>query len=199
MRRYAATLTIILISTVVAMAVLGARSEQGAPPPLGYFGTVFIQGQPASEGLLLVGCVDGCTTGWEGNEELREAVRTHADGSYSALIVGPPNDSFFGKDITFWITNEAGRIQAGEVVPYQLAPNLTRTLNLTFDEPLPILPTPTPTSPPTVTPTPTSTPILPIPGDSGVPLLGRVAVIAGIVALVLGGAIFIVSRRRRAF
>ena len=199
MRRYAATLTMILMSTVVAMAVLGARSEQGAPPPLGYFGTVFLQGQPAPEGLLLVACVMNCNTGWEGSEEFGEAVRTRADGGYSALIVGPPNDSFIGEDITFWIVNESGRIQADEVISFVPSLPLARTLNLTFSDPLPVPPTPTPTSTPTITPTPTVTPVLPIPGDSGVPMLGRIALITGVVALVVGGAIFIVARRRRAF
>ena len=132
----------VFLTAIVAVGVsvglaLAVQNTQGVSPPLSYIGHVSIQGQTALERLLVLACVGGCDVGWESREDLGQSVRTRADGDYSSLVVGPPNDSFIGEDITFWIENEFGRIQANEVVPFDPVPPLVRTLNLNFPDPLP--------------------------------------------------------------
>ena len=185
---------------IVALSILGAALRQDVPPfPVAYSGDILIQGEPAPEGLLVLACVAGCDAGWEGSEEDEQAVRTRADGSYAGVIVGPPDESFVGEEITFWIVTDFGdRIKAVESVEYDADLPLSREgFDLTFDDPLPEPPTATP--PPTATSTvaPTATLVLPIPGDAGVPGLFRWALIAGAAALAVGGVTFFWFHRRR--
>ena len=157
MRRCIVTIPVILL---FMYATMGALMGQGRPNPVGYHGTVTIQGSPAPEGMLVVACVGGCEDGWEATKtgDAAQAVRTLAGGGYKALIVGPPDDSFVGGDITFWIVNEYGRIQATETASFDPGGKLYVQLNLTFDDAAPE-PDPTPTPEPTATPIPTAAPI----------------------------------------
>lgn len=135
-------------------------------------------------------CVQNCGV-WES-----DPIEIQPEGEYRVLVVGGP-EALLGQRITFWIVNDFGRIQARETAVFEEPANadaLTQTLNLSFDDPLPSAP-PTPT----ITPTPQPTPVPPIPGDPSVSNLSRIALIAGIVAVVVGGVLLFVVRRRRAF
>ena len=190
MRRGAATLVAVLSSLIVALPLLGAAPHQERPPfPVIYGGSVFVQGAPAPAGLSVVGCVIDCS------RYKSDPVLTDETGKYRTLVVGPPNETFQNEEITFWIENEFGAIQAAETGTFDpTIVSLTRTLNLRFGEEVP---TPPPSTP-TVTPTPTATPVLPIPGDSSVRSLPRMALIVGVAALLAGGMILLLFRRRRA-
>jgi len=201
LRRHAVTILTAVACLMVALSVFGAVPRQEVPPfAVVYSGSVTIEGEPAPEGLLIMACVAGCDTGWETSEEEGQAVKTSAESTYF-VIIGPPDVSFLDEEITFWIVTDFGeRIKAVETEIYD--PNnpnkdISRTLDLTFDEPLPVAPTATP--PPTVTSTvaPTATLVLPIPGDAGVPALFRWAMIAGAAALAVGGVTFFWFHRRR--
>ena len=198
MRRGVATLVAVLSSFIVALPLLGAVPQQERPPasPITYKGDVLVQGAPAPAVLTLVACVIDCVS------YQSEPVLTRDDGSYFALVVGPPNDTFLDQQITFWIVTEpGGRIRATETAVYEAITSpsdLTPILNLRFDDPVPTPPPATPTPIPTATPTPTATPVLPIPGDPSVRNLPRTALILGIAALLAGGMILLLVRRRRA-
>ena len=199
MQQRTVTILTVVACLVVTLSVLGAAARQGVPPfPVAYSGSISIEGEPATGDLLVLACVAGCVTGWEGSEELGQAVRTNSDGTYAGVIVGPPDESFVGEEITFWIETDFGeRIKAVQTVDYDAELPLSRILDLDFDDPLPEAPTPT--LPPTATtaPEPTATLVLPIPGDGGVPTLFRWALIAGAAALAVGGVTFFWFHRRR--
>ena len=189
MRRSPATIVAVLSSLVVAMLVLGAApSQQDRPPfPITYKGNVSIQGQPAPAGLSVLACVISCS-GYES-----DPVLTDAPGRYQVLVVGPPDVSYLDAEITFWIVANSDRIQAQETSVFEAVvdpSDLTPTLNLTFNQEVPTRP-PDP-------PTPTATPVLPIPGDSSVRSLPRTALILGMAALLAGGVLLMLLRRRRA-
>ena len=197
MGRSTATIAAVLSSLVVALLVLGAGPlQQDRPPfPITYKGNVTIQGQPAPAGLPVLACVISCVA-YES-----DTVLTDATGRYQVLVVGPPDVSFLEDEITFWIVNASGRIQAQETSVFVAVVNpsdLTPTLNLTFNQGVPTPPPEPPTPTPTVTPTPTATPVLPIPGDSAVRSLPRTALIIGMAALLAGGMLLMLLRRRRA-
>ena len=193
MGRIGLTLVAVLACLATAMLTLGAAPRQFPPPPLIYSGTITIQEAPAPAGLTLVACVISCES-YESSES--ESVVTEAGGAYRVLLVGPPSSDFEGRPISFWIVNAHGRIQAEQAATFNPSRVLTRTLDLTFTEPLPEAP-PTPT--PTMTPTPSATTGLPIPGDPAVPQLSRLAVILGGAALAAGVGLLLVLRRRSAF
>ena len=186
-----------VVSCAISVVLAGVVAAQ--TPLVDIFkGQVFLDGQPTPEGLQLMTCVGGCDPpGYEGLQR----VTTRADSSYMTLAANPPNSSFSGRQITFWIVNEFGRIQAAETDTFSL--NLRRpTVDLHFQGPLPTPPpTPTPTPPPpTPTPTPTPTPFppaaLPIPGDPLVPQLAKVVLYGSIAVLVVGGVGLYWARRR---
>ena len=121
----------------------------------------------------------------------------------NTLIISPPEDSFIGKRITFHATRGFGDVQADETaifvqVNLTTSAGLNNVLDLKFPEAPPAAPVPTPTPTPTVTPTPLPTPVLPIPGDPSVTQIPRIALIAGMIALVAGGSILFLVRRRNA-
>ena len=193
MRPNVAILTVVLTSIVTGTLALGAVSQQGVPAfPIVYGGKVSIQGAAAPDGLSLVACVAGCDAGWES-----KAAKT-LEGRYVALKVEAP-ESLVKEETTFWLVNEFGRIKAKQTANYEPSLEVSRTLDLEFDEPMPTPPPPTPTPTPTVTPTPLPTPGLPIPGDPSAPRLANGAIIAGIAALLVGGAVLLLARRRREF
>ena len=147
--------------TVFALSVLGvfgsgqtAYAAGGIPPwPVIYSGSVTLGGSPAPDGLWIVGRMDGYTS-------VPLEIR---DGRMSGLAVGAPDQTFFGKTITFELRKdpavEEGATVADETdifAKYPL-PTLKKDFNLTFaDFPTP---TPLPTATPTVTPIPTATPV----------------------------------------
>jgi hypothetical protein len=190
MRRNPLTLVALLTTVAVTLVILGAAPRQGVPLPLTYSGTVTIQGRPAEAGLSLVGCVQEC------QRYESQPATTRGGGSYRGLVVGPPDDSFLDKQITFWIVTESGRIRAAETATYKVPSDpagLTPRLNLTFTEAVPAPAQATPT------PTPLPTPVLPIPGDPSVSRIPALALLAGVAALVAAGTIlFVIGRRRRA-
>lgn len=159
---------------LLIFASLGAQLGQGAPPgpPLAYFGTVTMSDGSDPAGYNLVACVNGCEIaegGWP-----NPPVEIRADGSYSALVVWAPDASFNNRPVTFWIVNEGGRIQATESVSYRPVLPLRRDQDLTFDDPLPVAPEPTPTliplpPEPTAAPIPTATPLPVLPTPTPVP------------------------------
>ena len=184
MRRTPITLTLLLATAVVALLTLGAG--QAIPPfPLTYSGNLTVQGNPAPAGLSLVACVDGC-------DKYESGIMTGAGGSYRGLVVGPPDEDFVNKQVTFWLVTDEGRIQADQTPTY--APSLadlTPQLDLTFAGALPQPPaTPTPTPPP-------PTPVLPIPGDPTVTQLPWLVLAAGVAALMVGASALVVANRRR--
>ena len=188
----------VLLCIIVGFAILAAvpEQDQGPPPfPMIFSGTVSIQGEEAPEGLALVACVQDCAS-----YETVEVI-TRPGGKYSILIIGPPNAAYLEKEISFWIVTEHGRIRATQTATYRpTIENLTPRLDLDFTDPVPVPPEPTPTPTPPPTPTPLPTPVLPIPGDTAVPDLSLIVLLAGIVILVAGGAVlFLVRHRRRAF
>ena len=170
-----ATLAFPLVILLV-FAALGAQLGQGAPPgpPVGYYGTITMTDGSDPAGYNLVACVNGCdasAAGWES-----QPVEIRPDGSYIALIVGPPDGSFSGRPITFWIVNLGGRIQATESVNLNSSPPLFREQNLTFMDALPVAPVPTPVPPtpvpatPVPTSEPTSVPPTPVPTPEPTPV-----------------------------
>ena len=189
MRRTPLALTLLLATVAATLFTVGATLAQGVPLPLVYSGDVTVQGEAARGGLSLVACVDGCESYDSGPIKMR------VDGSYKGLVVGPPNDTFLRKQITFWIVTDFGRIQATETPAYNIPRDpsgLTPRLDLTFTDPLPLPPPATPT------PTPLPTPVLPIPGDPAVTQIPVLAVVLGIAALGAGASILFVVGRRRA-
>ena len=116
---------------------------QPSTPPVVYFGSVTVNGQPAPDGLVIVARIEDYES---------EGVVT-SNGSYARLAVSPSSSAYLFKDTTFHIP--AFGVQAFETVLFLGGP-AERPLDLTF----PALPDPTPTPEPTATPTavPTATP-----------------------------------------
>ena len=202
MRRGVFILLAIAANLIVLSVALAAAPEQGLsqpPGPIFYRGEIFVMDEPGEADLTLVACIDGCESeaGWQSAPAI-----IPEPGRYVSLSVGPPEHSFVGKQITFHLITEFGITQADETAIYNPArtpDDITQTLNLHFGEAPPKEATPTPKPTPTITPIPTSTPVLPIPGDSSVPRLSRIALIVGIIAVVVGALVLFAARRRRAF
>ena len=193
MRWKITSLAIILALSVGALTTLGAGPKQdGVPPqpfrPDLFSGQVSIQGVPAAAGTVLVGCVDDCDTVFES-----DPVQVGEGGSYRDLLVNPTDRELVGRTVIFYLVNEFGRVRTAETKRFEGGFNLY-ILNLTFNEPLP-------TSPPTPTPIPTAMPLppaaLPIPGDTTVTTLPRLALISGAAALLGGIFLLLLARRRR--
>ena len=152
---------ILIFVTVFTLACFGfvnatqsVHAAGGIPPwPVIYSGAVTLGGAPAPDGLWIVGRMDGYTS----------VPLEIKDGRMSGLAVGAPDQTYFGKTITFELRRdpavEEGATVADETdmfAKYPL-PTLKKDFNLTFaDFPTP---TPLPTATPTVTPVPTATPV----------------------------------------
>ena len=190
------------------MALLGAGPRQGELPPFpnNYGGKVFIGGEPAPDGVEIFARLDSyqSNVAREGIASGQRPMVLVEGGEYTLLKLQPPSTSAFGKTITFHGTLGFGDVQAEETaifIPVDIGGDqhgLFNALDLHFSEPPPAPPTPTP--PPTATPIPTPlpTPVLPIPGDPSVSQLSRLALVAGVAALVAGGLVLYVARRRSA-
>ena len=132
----------VIILAVLAIGAGMAWAEEAMPPfPTIYSGTVFVAGQPYGAGLNITASILDWTTS--------EADVTN-DNSLYELAVAPPNSSYAGQTIYFYVngvqaseTDTQHYVKSGEVTNFNL--HVTA------------LPTPTPT--PTMTPTPTAIPI----------------------------------------
>ena len=193
----------LLAAYMVALGALlgaGPRQEGDIPPfPNNFEGRVFINGQPAPDGMEVFARLDGYQSN-VARPDIAPGDRPIAlveNGAYENLKVQPPNTSFLGRTIIFYATFGRGEVQAQETAVFvranpQTLEGLFNVLDLNFAE-APAQATPTP-----VPPTPTSTPGLPITGDPSVQQLSRTAVLAGIGALAVGAAMLFLIRRRNA-
>ena len=184
MRRMSQTIAFIALITLTALALVGATPRQSGVPPLPYnadifSGAIYLDGVPAPEGLQMVACVSTC------DEFQTQPVLTGPGGSYSVLAIHPENRSLRGAQITFHIVNQHGRIQAQEHVYFEGGFN-SEILDLNFTGPLPA---PTPTPGPPVPPT------LPAVGDPILPLLPKLVMGGGVLALVGGVAVWVFRPR----
>ena len=187
------------------VALLGAGPEQQDSPPEPpniYSGAVTIAGNAAPDGVEIFARVGSyqSNVAREGFDE-RPMVLVK-NGEYKQLVVQPAGGDFFNQTLTFHATIGGGDVQAQETATFRQGLQIVSDFNLTFSQapgepPTPVPPTPTPAA--TATATPLPTPGLPISGDPSVPNLSRVALIAGIVAVVAGGTIILLMRRRRVF
>ena len=175
-----------------ALGSLAAVPTQGERPPQPFFqdffsGTVYLQGSPAPTGTQLIACIVDCVTGFES-----QAIRIGPGGKYDRLEVNPSDEALIGRTVTFYLTNQFGRIKATETTSFVGVFDFY-TLVLNFNQPLPV-PTPTPT----VTPFPTVTPTasLPIPGDPALTAIPRLALIIGAVTLAGGTGLILLARRK---
>ena len=184
MRRISQTIGLIALITLTALALVGATPRQSGVPPLPYnadifSGAIYLDGVPAPEGLQMVACVSTC------DEFQTQTVLTGPGGSYSVLAIHPENRSLRGAQITFHIVNQHGRIQAQEHVYFEGGFN-SEVLDLNFTGPLPApAPTPAPPVPPT----------LPAVGDPILPLLPKLVMGGGVLALVGGVAVWVFRPR----
>ena len=193
----------LLAAYIVALgALLGAGVRQGLPPgpPNIFSGQVFIAGQPAPDGVEIFARVDGyqsnvARAGFDPEDRPIVLVK---GGKYPQLVVQPPDESFISKTVTFHATLGFGDVQADETAKMLGGLQVIANFDLHFAVAPAGAPAPTPTVTPTITPTPLPTPVLPIPGDPSVPHLSRIALMAGVAAVVAGGAILFLLRRRNA-
>ena len=151
----------LFLLTALAVSVFGILSNVqtvaaagGIPPwPVIYSGTVTLGGAPAPDGLWVVGRMDDYTS----------VPLEVKDGRMSGLAVGAPDQSYFGKTITFELRNQPNEPEGAtmadqtDIFAKYALPTLKKDFDLTF--PLFPTPTPLPTATPTMTPLPTATPI----------------------------------------
>ena len=221
MRPLAAATAILALLALAAMMALPAQAQEGRPPqPLlqDYFqGTVTVQGSPAPTGTQMVACVELCANFQSAK------VSIGANGSYSGLEVNPTNSALIGGDVSFYILNQHGSIQADQTGSFAGVYN-TYTLDLTFSNPIPdgstptpeptatpeppATPTPQPTATPvplptvapepepTAVPEPTPTPILPVTGDPNIAGIPPLAILGGATLAVLGIFILYLAAQR---
>ena len=177
---------------VILLTMVAAVPAQDERPPQPFFqeffsGEVTLQGVPAPAGAQLIACVGDCLTAFQS-----QPVTMEPGGIYTLLEVNPEDQSLIGLPVSFYLVNEFGRIQAEETREFVGIFNFY-TLNLTFNDRLPV-PTPTPTLRPTATLTPTA--VLPVPGDTTVTAIPRLALIVGAGAVAAGSGLILLARRR---
>jgi len=179
---------------LVGFGLLGAAPNQIDRPPQPFFqdffsGKVMLQGSPPPVGTLLIACIDDCDSGFQS-----KPYALQAGGSFDQLEVDPKSERLIGHPITFYLSNDFGRITAMEVRPY-IGVFDFYVQDLTFNDSMP-LPSPTPLPEPTPQPTPTAS--LPIAGDPSVTKLPKIALATGGVAVVVGSVLLLAARRREA-
>jgi len=148
-------LGLLLLIGIVGYDVETVESAGGALPPwpVIYSGSVTLGGEPAPDGLWVVGLMEGYTS----------VPLQVENGRIAGLAIGGPDTSYFNKIITFQLRADPGQTEGAvtaeetDVFMRYLTPTLKKDFDLTF----PNFPTPTPfpTATPTVTPIPTSTPV----------------------------------------
>ena len=161
-----------------SLATMGAGPLQGGVPPQPYnadyfSGTVYLGLDQALPGTQLLACVDTC-----GVFET-EMVGLNPDGTYNLLGIHPKDQSLRGRQISFYLVNQYGRIKAAETTYFEGGFNAAN-LDLHFEGPLP--------SPPVA-------PNLPRVGDPIVPQLPMVALGTGAL-LLLAGLLLLLIRGR---
>lgn len=191
MRRYSGISILAVGFVVAAFAWLGAGSNQAERPPQPFFqdffsGSVLLQGSPPPEGTLLIACIDGCETGFES-----APYKLAPDGTFNQLEVNPDSEDLVGHVITFYLVNDFGRVRAVESRPY-IGVFDFYVQDLTFVDPMPL---PQPIAEPNPTPRPTPTASLPVAGDPSVAQLPKIALVAGAVAVLIGGGLLVAVRR----
>ncbi len=194
MRRFPAILFLTAALLISALTLLGAGPNQAERPPQPFFqdffsGAVLVQGSPPPEGTLLIACIDSCENSFES-----APYSLKADGTFEQLEVNPASENLVGHPITFYLVNEFGRIRAVEIRPY-IGVFDFYVQDLTFVDPLPLAALPDPTPSPTPTPRPTPVASLPVAGDPAVAQLPKIALMAGVVAVLLGASLLLASRR----
>ena len=186
-----AILGTILVVIAVAASTLGAWPRQEFPEPGTptvtlapdtYSGSVRVKGLSVSSGVNLYACIDDCIV------YTSESVVTGEAGSYSGLVLSPDLTSLTGLPITFYLSNNHGRITAFEQQDFR-GVGRGYTLDLSFDGPLPAPPA-------QATPTPTA--ILPATGDTVVAAIPTWIMAAGFAALIGGVTLLLMARRRAA-
>ena len=205
--RYRLSGIVMLAVYLVALgALLGAKAGQAEnPPPFPntYSGKVFIGDDPAPDGIEVFARVgDYDTHVARPGFEVRQIILTK-NGEFVRMAISPPDETFIGQTITFFVTRGFDEIQASETSVFQrvnLGANtgLENDLDLHFPQAPSVTGPQTPTPVPTITPTPRPTPVPPVPGDASVPQIARITLIAGAAAFVVGGAILLRMRRRQA-
>jgi hypothetical protein len=188
-RRNISVVGAILVLAISAFGMLGAGPNQGGLPPqpflADYFsGRVFIQGAFAPFGTMLVACVDDCQADFES-----VPVVITGGGEYRLLEINPDAKTLRGRNVTFYLVNEHGRIKAEQASIFEGAYNISN-LVLTFAQPMP---TPAPV------PTPPALPALPAVGDTAVPQIPKLALALGTAAAAMGMFLLVLSRRGGAF
>ena len=192
MRREFGFLVALCALAVILLTTVAAVPAQGERPPQPFFqdffsGEVTLQGVPAQAGAQLIACVSDCLTGFQS-----KPVTIERGGIYTLLEVNPEDQSLIGLPVSFYLVNEFGRIQAEETREFVGIFNFYK-LNLTFNDPLRV-PAPTPTLRPSATLTPTA--VLPVPGDTTVTAIPRLALIVGAGAVAAGSVLILLARRR---
>ena len=171
-------ITSVLLTT--SFGLLGAGPQQGGVPPQPFFadyfsGQVTVQGAVPPPGTQLVACIDDCRTGFESKPVLMSS-----GGAFSLLEVNPPERFLRGRQITFYLVNQHGRIKATETANFEGAYAINK-LNLSFDQPLP---------------RPLPPPALPRVGDPVVASLPKLALGTGSAAIAIGALLILLGRRR---
>ena len=174
------------------LSALAAVPSQGERPPQPLFedffsGRVSLQGSPAPAGTQLIACIINFATGFES-----QPVRIGPGGRYEALELNPSDEALIGRTVSFYLTNQFGRIKATETTEFVGVFDFY-TQDLTFNQPLPY-PTPRPTV--TLFPTVTPTASLPVPGDQSLTTIPRMALIIGAVTVAGGTGLILLARRR---
>ncbi len=180
MRRHIVLWVITSAILATSFAMLGAGPRQGGVPPQPFFadyfsGQVSVQGAVPPAGIRLVACIDDCLTGFES-----EPAPLSAGGAFSLLEVNPADRFLRGRQITFYLVNQHGRIKATETAVFEGAYAINK-LRLSFDQPLP---------------TPLPPPALPRVGDPVGAGLPRLALATGLAAIAVGTLLMVLGRRR---
>ena len=202
--------TIALVAvTAVAAAIMGAGQPQALPDiPNVFNGAVTFAGEPAPDGVEIfarVGSYQSNVARPEFEAHERPIVLTEG-GRYENLKVQPTGTNNIGRSITFFATYGNGEVQAAETLNFQPGPFFENNHDLTFAalppgaaEPTPVstteATTPTPAEP-TPPPSPSPTPVLPIPGDPNIPRISQLVLVLGAAAIIAGGAMLMLIRRR---
>lgn len=194
MRRTFKTIFQMASLLLLVFVLLGAGSSQDERPPQPFFqdffsGTVLLQGIAPPAGTLLIACIDDCDTGFQS-----AGYTLQGDGRFDQLEVDPSSEALVGHTIYFYLVNEHGRIRAEESRSY-IGVFDFYVQDLNFVDPLPA-PEPGPT--PEATPRPTPTASLPIAGDPSVAQLPKLALLAGVAAVVAGAGLLLAARRKAA-
>jgi hypothetical protein len=175
----------VLLLTVNAFFILGAAPLQqggGVAPPQPFYadyfsGAVFLQSAVAPQGVQLVACVDECSV------FQTEATLLGPGGQFRLMAVNPDNRRLKGRDITFYLVNQYGRIKAAETRVFEGAYNIS-SIDLHFSDPLPLPPAP---------------PTLPEVGDPFMPQLPKALLALGATSMLGGVFLLVQSRRRKPF